>query len=305
MTLKSIHCEISTRFLKFENKKVHLPLLNALSLFRVFCKILREINICYTIHEVVKMDYNELLNITTRLGQMLLENGAEIYRVEESIQRMALAYGVKEVDVYAVPTTIIVTINTVGNCNMTKTKRIHQRSTNLDKVERLNNLARHTCQTTPDLTEVKEELDKIQERPKFGFKMQLFAYALTSSTFTLFFGGTIYDALCALFIGPIIKIISELMDRFRTNPFFITIICSMIAAFLAVVVYELNLAQNIDKMIIGLVMNLVPGVALTNSVRDVIAGDFIAGQTKMTEAILTATSIAIGTGIALSISNIF
>lgn len=66
------------------------------------------------------MDYNELLNITTRLGQMLLENGAEIYRVEESIQRMALAYGVKEVDVYAVPTTIIVTINTVGNCNITK-----------------------------------------------------------------------------------------------------------------------------------------------------------------------------------------
>ena len=106
-------------------------------------------------------------------------------------------------------------------------------------------------------------------------------------------------------IGPIIKIISELMDRFRTNPFFITIICSMVAAFLAVVSYELNFAQNIDKMIIGLVMNLVPGVALTNSVRDVIAGDFIAGQTKMTEAILTATSIAIGTGIALSMSNIF
>ena len=234
------------------------------------------------------MDYNELLNITTRLGQMLLENGAEIYRVEESIQRMALAYGVKEVDVYAVPTTIIVTINTVGNCNITKTRRIHQRSTNLDKVERLNNLARYTCQTTPDLKEVKEELEQIQARPKFGFKMQLFAYALTSSTFTLFFGGTVYDALCALLIGPII-----------------TIICSMVAAFLAVVSYELNFAQNIDKMIIGLVMNLVPGVALTNSVRDVIAGDFIAGQTKMTEAILTATSIAIGTGIALSMSNIF
>ena len=251
------------------------------------------------------MDYNELLNITTRLGQMLLENGAEIYRVEESIQRMALAYGVKEVDVYAVPTTIIVTINTVGNCNITKTRRIHQRSTNLDKVERLNNLARYTCQTTPDLKEVKEELEQIQARPKFGFKMQLFAYALTSSTFTLFFGGTVYDALCALLIGPIIKIISELMDRFRTNPFFITIICSMVAAFLAVVSYELNFAQNIDKMIIGLVMNLVPGVALTNSVRDVIAGDFIAGQTKMTEAILTATSIAIGTGLALSMSNIF
>ena len=52
-------------------------------------------------------------------------------------------------------------------------------------------------------------------------------------------------------------------------------------------------------------MNLVPGVAITNSVRDIIAGDFIAGQTKMTEALLTATSIAVGTGIALSISTYF
>lgn len=62
--------------------------------------------------------------------------------LKNQFQRMALAYGVKEVDVYAVPTTIIVTINTVGNCNITKTRQIHQRSTNLDKVERLNNLAR-------------------------------------------------------------------------------------------------------------------------------------------------------------------
>ena len=64
-------------------------------------------------------------------------------------------------------------------------------------------------------------------------------------------------------------------------------------------------AQHVDKMIIGMVMNLVPGVAITNSVRDVIAGDFIAGQTKMTEALLTATSIALGTGIALSLSAYF
>lgn len=251
------------------------------------------------------MDYNQLLNLTTRLGQMLLENGAETYRVEESIERMALAYGVKEVDVYAVPTTIIVTINTSENFNITKTKRIYQRATNLDKVERLNNLSRNTCQTTPDLKQVEIELEKINQRPNYNFKIQLFAYSLTSSTFTLFFGGTIFDSLCALCIGPIIKIISDIMNRFRTNPFFVTIICSMIAALLAVLSYQLHLAQNIDKMIIGLLMNLVPGVALTNAVRDIIAGDFIAGQTKMTEAILTATSIAIGTGIALSIFNLF
>ena len=250
------------------------------------------------------MDFNELLNVSTQLGQMLLESGAEIYRVEESIQRMALAYGAKEADVYAVPTTIIVTISTTDECNITKTKRIHSRSTNLDKVERLNNLCRYICREVPDLKTVKQALREISDRPKYSFQMQLFAYALTSSTFTLFFGGNIADAMCALFIGPLIKVISHQLDRFRTNPFFITIICSIVAASLATLAYRFNLADHIDKMIIGLVMNLVPGVAITNSVRDVIAGDFIAGQTKMTEALLTATSIALGTGIALSISNL-
>ena len=125
------------------------------------------------------MDYNELLNITTRLGQMLLENGAEIDRVEESIQRMGLAYGAKEVDVYAVPTTIIITITTPENINITKTKRIHDRSTNLDKVERLNNLCRQICQTTPELKLVKEELEVIANRPIYSFRVQLLAYAIT------------------------------------------------------------------------------------------------------------------------------
>ena len=47
------------------------------------------------------MDFNKLLNVSAQLGKMLLESGAEIYRVEESIQRMGLAYGAKYVDVYA------------------------------------------------------------------------------------------------------------------------------------------------------------------------------------------------------------
>ena len=76
-------------------------------------------------------------------------------------------------------------------------------------------------------------------------------------------------------------------------------------AFLTTFACDLGIGQQVDKLIIGLVMTLVPGVANTNSVRDVIAGDFIAGQTKMTEALLTATSIALGTGIALSLASYF
>ncbi|MPN46200.1 hypothetical protein SDC9_193783 [bioreactor metagenome] len=46
-----------------------------------------------------------------------------------------------------------------------------------------------------------------------------------------------------------------------------------------------------------------PGVALTNFMRDIIAGDLIAGLTKLVEALLTATGIALGTGVALSLGR--
>ena len=251
------------------------------------------------------MNFDQLLNVSVRLGTMLLENGAEIYRVEESIRRMVLAYGAREVDVYAIPNTIIVTLMTTQHINLTKTKRIHDRTTNLDKVERLNHLCRQICQNTPDLNIVDAQLDEISKRPIYGFYAQLMAYAITSSMFTLFFGGAFVDAFWSFWIGPLLKITAHHLTKLRTNPFFTTILCSFFCGLLSTLVCHLQLASHVDKMIIGLVMNLVPGVAITNSVRDIIAGDFIAGQTKMTEALLTATSIAVGTGIALSISTYF
>ena len=66
---------------------------------------------------------------------------------------------------------------------------------------------------------------------------------------------------------------------------------------------QLGFGQNLDKIIIGVLMNLVPGVALTNFMRDIIAGDLIAGLTKLVEALLTATGIALGTGVALSLGR--
>ena len=91
------------------------------------------------------------------------------------------------------------------------------------------------------------------------------------------------------------------LSRFQTNPFFIHIAGSALTASLAFIAVWLGLAEQMDKIIIGTLMNLVPGVAITTSIQDTIAGDLIAGMTKMAEAFLTATAIALGTGIALSL----
>lgn len=246
------------------------------------------------------MNYYELLDTMSYLGKLMLENGAETYRVEDSIERVAMAYDVKSADVYAASTSITITIHTPDDKILTRVKRIHSRATNLDKIERLNRLCRRTCEITPALDIVKQSLFGISVRPNYSFWTQVFGYALTTSSFTLFFGGTLADSLCALLIGAIIKGVSHQLSNLKSNPFFSIIICSSVIPLLTLLFYQLGFANHIDLIMIGSIMPLVPGVALTNSIRDLMAGDFVAGQARMTEAILTATCIAIGIGIVLS-----
>ena len=251
------------------------------------------------------MNHHELLHIATLMGQKLLENGAEIYRVEESVERIIKAYGVDEVHVYAVVNTIIVSITLPDRTCLSKTVRIHIRQTNLDRIKHLNHMSRQMVLRRPTYEDSLFELNQILARPVYSLKMEMFAYALTSSTFALFFNGTLSDALCAFMIGPLLRLASHYLGNLKTNPFFTTIACSFIAGLFSILMTHFSIGENYDKIIIGIIMNLVPGVALTNAVRDLIAGDTIAGQSKLIEAILTATCIAIGTGSAVSMIPLF
>lgn len=249
-------------------------------------------------------DFQGLLNIATDVGFCLLENGAEIYRVEDSICRIVRAYGVSEVDVFAVPTTLIVTINPPDGHTMTKTKRIYSRSTDLDQIYRLNDLSFDIVKEKPDLEEARRQLDAIIGRPDYRTVTQIAAYALSAFGFTLFFGGSFMDAFCSLSLGAACWLLGRGLDFFHTNSFFINTLCSAAIALLAIFWVETGVAAHIDKMIIGAMMNLAPGVALTNSMRDVIAGDLLAGQAKLVEALLAATSMALGAGFVLSLHRL-
>jgi uncharacterized membrane protein YjjP (DUF1212 family) len=96
------------------------------------------------------------------------------------------------------------------------------------------------------------------------------------------------------------KVILCRLERFRVNSFFSNILASGTAAAIAFTAVHFNMGLNPDKIIIGALMNLVPGIAITSFMRDLIAGDLIAGLIRFTESLLVATAIAIGAGIALA-----
>lgn len=245
------------------------------------------------------VDYQKLLNTATDVGHFLLENGAEIYRVEESIQRILFAYGVKHVDVFAIPTYITITITTSDDKCYTRLRRIYSRGTNYTAVEALNDLCRYVCRQTPSLEEIHQRLKEIRRLPTYPIWLQVAAFAAVAWSFTLFFGGNAADSLVAAFCGALIRMVMQQLDRFHTNPFFINLINSALVAVIATLAVQWQLGGHADKIIIGTLMNLVPGVAITNSMRDIIAGDLMAGQVKAMEALLVALALALGTGVAL------
>ena len=249
------------------------------------------------------IDYDALLNTASTMGVRMLESGAEAYRVEDSLQRLCRAYGVDTCEIFAIPSLLIVSMCDPEGHSHTRVRRLYHRGTDLHQVDRLNSLCRAVCRDTPPFPQVDGALARLAAEPGYPPAMQLAGYALVAAFFTPLFGGGLADALCALAAGTVIGLLKLPMDRIRANGFFVNTICSMAAALVAIAGVRLGVGQQLDKIIIGAFMGLVPGVAITNFMRDILAGDLFSGITKLAESLLTATAIALGAGIALSLAR--
>lgn len=240
----------------------------------------------------------ELLCCVLDIGEQMLVSGAEINRVEDSIKRICKSYNAKRVDVFTITSSIVVTLQREDGCTFTQTRRIHKYSTNLDKVDKLNNLSRYICSYTPEANYIANELAEINKGKTYGLFVEYIVYALNAGVFTVFFGGSFRDALVSSVIGILLKLTIVLTQKIDTNILFVNIISSFVVGLFAILSVSAGIGESIDKIIIGNIMLMIPGIALTNSIRDIIRGDTISGLFRLCEAIVMALSIAVGFGVA-------
>ena len=246
------------------------------------------------------MDYDKLLNFATEVGYQLQMCGAEIYRVEDSVRYILAAYGVPTGEVFAIPNCLNVSVLTPDGRSMTRIRRVGIHGTDLYRLEAMNAFSRSICSNVPSLEEAERQLrDILDDTTNYSFPVQLCAYAVGSAAFALFWGGNGWDALCCAACGVAIGLSQRFMSRLRTNLFFQTCVGACLSAVVAVLLMTAGLGSDLDTIIIGALMALVPGVSFTNAMRDIIAGDMVTGITKTTESILIGVAIALGTAVAL------
>lgn len=248
------------------------------------------------------MDYEELLNMTAELGCQLMFSGAEIYRVEESMRRLLNAYRLGTAEVFAIPSCIIVSVTTPEGRSITRMRRIGGHGTDLERLERCNALCRRLCAETPPLEEAHALLSALPEWSRqYASWQALLGYGIAPAFFAPLFGGGLSDALCAFAVGLAIGA-CQLYGRslIGSNGFFRTAICSAIASLLSLLLVHWGFGGSVDTVTISALMMLVPGVALTNAMREIMVGDTISALSHIADAILIGVAIALGAAVGLA-----
>ena len=253
--------------------------------------------------EETPMDHEKLLDLAGELGYQLAMSGAETYRIEESVQRILAAYNINA-EVFAIPNCITISLHTQDGKSATRIRRIGYHGNDMDSVERYNFLSRRICSEKPDPVVAAQWLKETKSSCKsYKLWLQLLGHALGAGGFAVFFGGNLRDALCSGICGILIGLTAWFLEKFKTNNFFKTIACAFIMTLAACIFGVLGFAHNVDMVVIGALMILVPGLIFTNAMRDIIFGDTNSGINRIVQVFLIAAAIALGTGVAWNLAS--
>jgi uncharacterized membrane protein YjjP (DUF1212 family) len=246
--------------------------------------------------EISKDFTYEIMEVCLLAGKIMLQSGGETYRVEDTMMRMAAALGIEKSHSYVTPTGIIFSAEST---EPTKTKliRISERSTDLEKVAMVNSVSRKITSGEIGLDEAKAQLKEIDAANlDFPIMIQLAAASLASGCFMIMFKGEWADFIPSMIAGGAGYLSFIYFHRFVPIKFFSEFLASFVIGLISLFFVKMGLGQQLDKIIIGSVMSLVPGLLVTNAIRDLMAGHLVSGLSKGAEAFLTA--FAIGAGIA-------
>ncbi len=237
----------------------------------------------------------KLLDLALDIGEQMLLSGAEVHRVEDSLNRICTAFGASRVDVFIITTSMVLTVHDNNNVSFTQTRRILTSGTDFNKLSKLNALSRKICSSSEICyDEIKNELLSISNSKAYPLWFEFIFYSVIAMAFTLFFGGNSVQAIFSFFIGSAVRGFELFSDKFVKNKIFSKFLSSFGITALSYFLLAVKFVSSVDEIIIGNIMLLISGVGLTNALRDLFTGDSMAGVLRFIEALLTALAIALG-----------
>ena len=228
-------------------------------------------------------------------GRLIMENGGETYRVEETITRMGHAFGFEEVESFAVPSGIFISYRKGDGSIETAVKRVRRKGTDLTRVDAVNSVSRRMEREHLSCEEVMALLKEIETRPPKLTKLGLVAaVAMSSAGWAIMFGGGLVDCIVAFLVAFLSQVFAFALDKAGMRSFVSTLVGSFLGTMLPIFFHHMTGLLLVDATVAACLMPMLPGLAMTNAVQDTLRGDMVSGISSATSALLTASMIAGG-----------
>lgn len=249
----------------------------------------------------LRSDY--ILQAILDIGEEMVVAGAEVKRVEDSIERMCESYNLTRVNVFIITSNIQATVEDSQGKIITHIRKIERYDVNFDKLDYLNDLSRYVCSNRPEPEEMLLKLDEVMDRPESSMFIRYIGAILVAGGFALFFDGTWMDALAAGIMGMVITFVDSIMKDEKKNQIVYHFVTSVVSGLTSILLVKIGVGQDEGIIMMGGIMLLIPGIALTNAVRDMLIGDIAAGLLRLANALLVAAAIACGFAFAIFITG--
>ena len=242
---------------------------------------------------LTKAEEYKLLHLLLDMGEMMMCSGGEVRRVENTLSLMGKAYGATETNVLVITASIVLTMKFADGNLITESRRVESPGSNkLWRLEGLNALSRKCCENPLSMEELEREIKNCKQ-PTNLWKFY-FGSALASGAFAIFFGGNVLDGVLAAIFALLVCLFQRKFSNLLPNNIIFNIVCSFIVGVLVCLATNQISQAHTDMVIIGVIMLLIPGIAFTNSMRDILVGDTISGIMRLIESLLWAAGLAVG-----------
>ncbi len=241
---------------------------------------------------LTKSDEHRLLHLLLDMGEMMLCSGGEVNRVENTLALISKAYGAVDTSIFVITSSIVITLKFSDNNVMTETRRINTSGNNLERLENLNALSRRCCENPMPIEQLHKEIKACNER--VGNWKFFIGSALAAGSFAIFFGGNLFDGIASAVFALFICLMQEKLSPICPNNIVFNAISSFVLGISICLLAKYIPIFNADKIMIGDIMLLIPGITMTNSIRDILVGDTISGIMRFIESLLWAAGLAIG-----------
>lgn len=275
------------------------------------------------------------LELVTRIGEVLLKNGGEIFRVQQTMQLVAKAYGIPGFQVYVLANGLFVSMQEEGRTITrpvesgdaagqehlfgqahlasqehlfgqahlaSQVRYVPLSSVHLGRVAAVNNLSREIVAQKYTVEEASRKIEQIDKLPFTSNAVQTLMSGLGAGAFCILFGGSLLDSAAAFLSGLVLWIFVLFLTARGANKIMVNILASALVTAMGVLFFHLfSFGDSMDMIVIGSIVPLLPGVPLTNSIRDYLNGDYLSGTIRMIDAVLVACCIALGVGIVLRV----